>query len=403
MEWAPESPQKLASMDLVYPASFPFDVYRAETPYADRPTPTQAAVNFKSLLPPVECAAGTTARRFAIPFFPCDGTPVERFLIGDLIAAGRSTRVFMASERQPPVSDATIELGHEIVRQLELGLRSYVEDRLFPIGDLDSDEHLTIVICELADRPTDSSSEEPIHGCVRQKDFQRSEWQFGGDIIYLDRRIPRGKQLSAVLAHELAHASVFSERRRLIQEDRNPGQLPFWMNEGIAHLIEHAVCPESENLARRISAYRDRPNSFPLVIPDSFRGRRLRRGPSRAAALSFFQFATECDRDFLADAISGCYSPENGMSEDWERRFLLLFRRWMARSTGDNNEVVLKKSRFCRMTLAGTAFATFAPTESSGFVSIRASEEAKIQVVIVPPPASPDRVTLEPKPERQRL
>ena len=390
VSWEPQRPERLASLELLYPTDFPFDVVRTE--FRNRPRP--AGVTYRETgVPPSECQDGNVCRRFAVPYFPSQGTPVERFLIGDLVAAGGRTRVYLAGDCEASRAELTAQ-AHEIVRLTELGLRDFIEEQLFPIEDLDFDGHLTFVLCDLADPPAPSTQEVPIRGCVRQKDFLQTDRELGGDIIYFDDRLPEGDQLAAVLAHELAHAAIFSIRRQIRRDVSDAGQLPFWMNEGIAHFLEYSVCPESDNLATRIRDYRGHPQSFPLVIPDTFRGRRLRRGPSRAAALSFFRFAASVYPNFIREVLTARYA-RTGADDD-ALRFTEVFRQWMTDPALDAAARSLQARKLCRMTLAGTAFVHFEPAETSGFLSVRAPVEARIQVVIVDPPASPDRVAVGP-------
>lgn len=402
IEWEQQQTQPVG-MDLRYSTDVPFEVYRPGF-RASQPVDAAAPAYKGHGLPPIECARGDDVRRFAVPFFPRTGAAVERFVVGDLIAAGGRTRVFLAHDGAASPPEDIEERAHEIVRLIELGLRDFVEERLFPISDLDQDGHLTFVFCDLAEQ-MDASGQEPIRGCVRQKDFFDRTWSFGGDIVYLDYNLPHGEQLEAVLAHELAHASVFSIRQLLRNEHADAGQLPFWMNEGIAHLIEFSVCPGSANLAGRIRDFHSRPNSFPLVIPDSYRGRRLRRGPSRAAALSFFRFAAASDNAFLRDVVTAQYglgadqSPESLPAA----RFPQIFREWMSQHRQGCATLSLNPDRLCRMTLAGTAFVQFEPAASAGFVSVRAPQSAQLQIVIVDPPASPARVAVESAAEKIEL
>ncbi|MCR9198417.1 MAG: hypothetical protein NXI04_07240 [Planctomycetaceae bacterium] len=395
IEWQQQQTQPVG-MDLRYSTDVPFDVYRPGACVRVQPAASLAGYENQGV-PPVECTRGDEVRRFAVPFFPRTGAAMERFVVGDLVAAGGRTRVFLTHDgaTEPPAD--VIQRAHEIVRLTELGLRDFVEEQLSPISDLDHDGHLTFVFCDLAEQ-IDVAGVEPIRGCVRQKDFFDHTWSFGGDIVYLDYDLPGGEQLAAVLAHELAHAAIFSIRRSLLANNSDAGQLPFWMNEGIAHLIEFSVCPVSDNLAGRIRDFRDRPNSFPLVIPDSYRGRGLRRGPSRAAALSFFRFAVATDPEFLTNVVTARYGGPLDPSQDNlpAVRFPQIFREWMSQERAESPRLSLTPDKLCRLTLAGTAFVQFEPAAAAGFVSVRAPQSAQLQIVIVDPPASPARVAVEP-------
>lgn len=346
-------------------------------------------------LPPVECQNAAETRRFAAPFFAANGGVFERFIVGQLIAAGATTRLYLDESLLETHGDN--DVSHEIIHLIEIGLREFVEDQLVPIADIDGNRHLTIVMCRLADARTSKTGEEPLRGCVREKDFLDANWEFGGDIIYLDVNLPRGMQLAAVLAHELAHAATFSAQRVSGLTQAPGDKLPFWMNEGIAHYLEHCVCRESDNLRQRLSRYASQPNAYPLVLPDNYQNLRVRRGPARAAALSFLSFCAATRPDLLPELIKsrgkGIETVETITGEAFDQ----LFREWSTHKSASAPTIaILESDQQQNVSIAGTSFATFTSPRRSGFVEVMADADAKLQVTVIEQPTQLDRLTAAP-------
>ena len=111
------------------------------------------------------------------------------------------------------------------------------------IADVDGDSCLTIAVCALSDDNT--NTENPLLGCVRASDFLEDD-SLGGDIIYLDYRLPGTPALTAVLTHEIAHAAVFSRIRFWRDKGHVACLLPAWLNESIAHPANFGVVPKAQ-------------------------------------------------------------------------------------------------------------------------------------------------------------
>ena len=346
-------------------------------------------------LPPVECRNASNARRFAVPFFAANGSVFERFVVGQLIAAGSTTRLYL--DESLLESHAGSEVSHEIIHLIEIGLREFVEEQLVPIADVDEDQHLTIVMCRLADAQTTKPGEEPLRGCVREKDFLNRNWAFGGDIIYLDVEQPRDLQLAAVLAHELAHAATFSAQRMSGLTDLPGGKLPFWMNEGIAHFLEHSVCNDSDNLRQRLNRYSRQPNAYSLVLPDDYLNLRVRRGPARAAALSFMSFCASTRSELLSELVKSQGEGLDTVEQITGESFDTLFREWSIHESSMTREIPISVSDSPQsVSIAGTSFATFSSPRQSGFIQITAHADAALQVTVIEQSQQTDRLTLAP-------
>lgn len=380
-KWVPAGETHLVAIVAPEEAAQPFDVKRVKPASQHAGWALELEEYSDRSLPPVECDSEVNHRRFAVPYFPGRGGAFERMVIANVIAAGTRTRVYLADDQKSP--EDLRPVAHEIVHLLEIGLREFVEEQLTSITDVDMDNHLTIVMCQLADDGAVGPGEEPILGCVREKDFVDPNWELGGDIIYVDLDLPRGQQLAAVLAHELAHAATFSAQRIAQANEPLSQRLPFWLNEGIAHLLEYSVCPQSDNLKARLSGYTAMPNVFPLVLPDRYPNRMVRRGPSRAAALSFLRFLSAKRPDLLPSVLesgsNGIHALEIGTGSSFQD----LFRDWSISGLERRKPTVLVSERHSEITIAGTSFATIRAVETSGYLTIEASESAMLQLTIV--------------------
>ncbi|MCH2202964.1 MAG: hypothetical protein MK102_13405 [Fuerstiella sp.] len=260
-----------------------------------------------------------------------------------------------------------------------------VMDHVGPIADIDSDNHLSVVVCELSDCLTDG--EPPLWGCVRAADFL-SAGPFCGDIIYLDARLLHSDALPAVVLHELTHAAVFSLQRRLQCEGRQVHRLSGWMNEAIAHSCEYRVFPTSPNLSDRISAYLRQPGSWPLMLPSSSAGTVSSRGPMRAAGMFYVDFLRQTatvpeliEREVLR---AGSHQKKNAET------FSESFREWTVWMSDrqQSGEIFLKIGELSaaagtnKFAIRGTA-ATWWQSKHAGEFTIQASHDSALQVTVI--------------------
>lgn len=390
--WIPADNTHMVAMVAPLESSELFDVKRVNPADKSPGWAFEIAPYSDQGLPPVECDSEATRRRFAVPYFPGRGGAFERMVIANVIAAGTRTRVYLADDHDS--SEAAKSVAHEIVHLMEIGLREFVEDQLVPIEDIDHDSHLTIVMCQLAEDDAVGPGEEPIRGCVREKDFLDTSWELGGDVIYVDTQLPRGKQLAAVLAHELAHAATFSAQYRTKSVPTEFQRLPFWLNEGIAHLLEYSVCPASDNLKDRLARYTETPTAFPLVMPDDYPNRMVRRGPARAAALSFLRFLATKRPDLLPSVLDAGSNGIEALEVGTGSSFAELFREWAVSEVEDARptRLVSRHEARANISIAGTSFATVHSPTESGYVTIEASENAELQVTVVEAESAVTRV-----------
>ncbi len=332
-----------------------------------------------------------TVRRFRVPWF-CDQRNYDRYVQGHLLAEGSRVRVFAESEL--PAENAAVDnaamrrLAKTIVSLAEGGILQHVEQRVSPVNDVDGDGRLSILLCRLSENWELQEENEPVRGCVRGADFLQPLSPFEGDVVYLDSRLTNRRQLIAVLAHELAHAAIFSATETA---GESVCSMPNWLNEAIAHFIELEVCPDSPNLQRRFTEFRKRTNAFSVVIPDGAPVLSMRRGPSRAAGCSFLasvlahqpphalqQLVRASQRDSMAiEAVMGC-------------EFADLFRAWtVAMLVPELSNSELSKWNG-GLSLAGTSFASLGPIDEAGQLLITFEADAMLQVTVVDVGATPD-------------
>lgn len=178
----------------------------------------------------------------------------------------------------------------QITTLLEGGFRQQVELICGPIDDIDQNGALTFLLTELQPCGEADLNQPPLHGCVRQSDFLSSPGEIGGDIIYLDRELPRQRELAGLLAHEMTHAAIFS---RLVERQSLPNgslTVPGWLNELTAHAVEHRLAGPASSFASRIRSFQQSPESSPISANPHFLSPLQRRGGSRAAAVRLLQF-----------------------------------------------------------------------------------------------------------------
>ncbi len=335
-------------------------------------------------------------RRFVVPCF-CGQRVYDRNVLATEIARGRRVSVFLvdgddaaavATNHQPRRDVITV--ATEIIQRAEGRVLEYIETQIGQVTDLDEDGRLCFVLARLTTGEPANETQQPITGCVRPDDFLSELPSVdlagaGGDIVYLDRLLPTGRELDAILAHELAHAATFCAIRQASPEDQ--WQLPGWLNEAIAHYLEMQINPASDNLRTRLSDFTREPHRFPLVIPDCVQQQSLRRGPTRAAACLFLsntlqQMPQETLRTLVCCPLPGTDRLESVTGNSFSETF----RAWglsLMASPREFPRHVLRADNELKLQLAGTAFTWTAPVQRCGTLEILASSESQLQVTVV--------------------
>lgn len=335
-------------------------------------------------------------RRFVVPFF-CGQTVHDRHVLATEIARGDRVSVYLVNgdesafgQNPEDAGDRAWNVASDVVQRTESGVLGFVESQLGAISDLDDDGRLSFVMGQLSEHRSAECDQQPITGCVRPEDFladlrTAESANPGGDIVYLDCTLPKGNELDAVLAHELAHAATFC----LINETGDPKrcQLPAWLNEAVAHYIELQVNPRSGNLQRRLTEFTQKPNGFPVVIPDSLRQLSLRRGPARAAACLFLSSALEkLPAGSLKNLVCSSQAGTQRLESVTGESFPEIFRRWglnLMKSSRQFPSHNIADGKERHLYLAGTAFAWTVPVTESGTLEITAPTDSQLQVTIV--------------------
>lgn len=346
-----------------------------------------------------QSAVPQPARRFQLPFFR-NGNVYERTLIRQLIRHDDHVTVY--GDASNPLHEDT---ANKILESNLSSVLDFVSQKIGPITDLDGDDRLALVLGQLSDPIPADVSQEPIRGCVRPADFQIG-WVNSVDAVYLAPSQLDIPELNSLLAHEFAHAATFS---LLVKSGQAPTAMPSWLNEAIAHHIEQQLTPESNNLQRRQRLYRAAPWNYPSVIPDSFAGMKLRRGPSRVASLELLQasFKDNADQD-LKELIQSRGDGIDRLQIIRQKDFPSLFRsfaqhmvaqsittqtdQFLPDSTKHEPDApspraafVLSKSLNQSIQIRGTAVAISSPAEADCELEILTTRDAIPQITIFGP------------------
>jgi len=282
--------------------------------------------------------------------------------------------------------DPMLIAAEKIVVALESNVCPLIRSTIGEVADVDRDGRTAVVLCDLADRQPVGNP--PILGCVRAGDFL-DEHNLAGDIIYLDQSLTDSACFTAVLAHEFAHAAVFSILRVEGETCHGQGRLPVWLNEAIAHSCEFELVPDSRNLSTRIARFLEAPHTWPLLVPYRSQSGVTTRGPVRAAGLFFVQFLQR--RGVEPDAI--VRTPGTGpqrIEALTQLSFDEVFRQWtldllMQSETGRLPLTVspLPENRATNgLWIRGTAAAWFR-SATAGRLSVLAEEDCELQVTVV--------------------
>jgi hypothetical protein len=217
-----------------------------------------------------------------------------------------------------------------------------------------------------------------------------------------------GPALTALLAHEYAHAVCFSRR---FAADRGIGPLAAeedWLNEAIAHVAENLHDAGWSNLDYRIAAYLTEPQRNPLVVADYYRAGLWRDPGCRGAAYLFLRWCLDhygdaLVRELVNNSATGCHNIEQvtGIAfEDLYRHWTIAL--WNGAFTSINLRDRLGDCRLsgpamrrwnpecedCRLELRGmaTAFVEVCnlPNEAPRRLKIQASPGARLQVTVIP-------------------
>jgi hypothetical protein len=263
-------------------------------------------------------------RRFLVPQFQLSGTRDALIDAKLVLQTARMQVFFGTSEADSPLgqfadSQQIRQLADQVCSLAEHEALPLVHKWIGPVTDLDQDDRLTIVLTSIDLRPNNSGI--PVFGCVRPADFVLTDVRdFGGDIIYLDLRIPL-EELPGLLVHELTHAAILSQHPPDAAEAES---VPAWLNEAVAHVMERQVQLTSASFESRLADFRKSPWRCPIVANEDYLlpGER-RRGTRAAGALFLAQLVDNPAQ--MREVLASASSPH----------------RWISRISGRSTDDVL--------------------------------------------------------------
>ncbi len=309
---------------------------------------------------------------------------VAVYLDNGLLTSGQYTNAAAANDET-----VIIDSARRICSTIETELADRIYSWIHPIADLDDDGHLTILITDLDRR--DQPDVTPVLGCVRDSDFQQFDSiDFGGDIVYLDYRLPEGDELTALLAHELTHAAIASLQLELRAETPGTNHVSVqpWMNEAAAHWVELCFCSEPTGFSNRLRHFQADTASCPIVACQSHVPLSTRRAGSRISGASFLRRVIEHPEQ-LRQLLHDGRPLDEALSRIAGKPFEELFRTWSAEqaalvqasSNSRVHSVVINGTIASR--IHGTSFILVRCDEMPCELIIESEETANLQVTVL--------------------
>lgn len=245
----------------------------------------------------------------------------------DCRLAGQTDRVKIFLDQRLKIDDRLTALIRAIAVAAESELALIVQDLAGPVRDVDQDQHLAIVITPEIARL--GNGRTPVEGLTRPADFVPGlDRPIGNnsDVIFLSSSLEPGDHLRAVLAHEWCHAAVFSRSSvtgtvRGVDED--------WLNEAIAHVVEHRASGSDTNLSHRIRTFLASPHQSPLVVRDYSHPDYWRHDGCRGAGYLFVDWCLNRRGDqLLKQLVDGPSLSAESIAVAIDTPFSDLFREW---------------------------------------------------------------------------
>jgi len=314
---------------------------------------------------------------------------VAVFLDNGLTGSGLTRSDRQANAISSVNTNETLASAHLVCQTLESRLLDTVCSWIHSIVDLDDDGHLTIVMTDL-DRQ-DHQSVTPVLGCVRDEDFQQYPCgDFGGDIIYLDYRLPAGDELTALLAHELTHAAVacLHLESGAVQPPVIRSRVQPWLNEAAAHWVELCFCSEPAGFSSRVRHFQSDTSACPIVACQSYLPLATRRAGSRVSGVSFLRRFIEHPEQ-LRKLLHDERPLDQAISSITGQPFAELFRTWSAEQAQSvlaaMNPHVKCVARNGTLTsrIHGTSFILVRSAETSCEFVIETDQAASLQLTVL--------------------
>lgn len=245
----------------------------------------------------------------------------------DCRLAGQTSGVKIFVDQRLNRNNRLAELVQAIAVAAESELAVIVQDLAGPVTDMDLDQHLAIVITPEIARL--GNGRTPVEGLTRPADFVPGlDRPIGNnsDVIFLSSSLEPGDHLRAVLAHEWCHAAVFSRSSRPVAVRRIDED---WLNEAIAHVVEHRASGSVTNLSHRIRSFLASPDQSPLIVRDYSHPDYWRHDGCRGAGYLFVDWCLNRSGDrLLKQLIDGPSVSAESISAAMDTPFSDLFREW---------------------------------------------------------------------------
>ncbi len=283
----------------------------------------------------------------------------------------------------------------EIVRVFDDEVQPWSRRHLGEVHDTDGDGRFTILLSPWLSRL--QGGKVALDGFVRGSDFLREAARpFGNqcDMLALNSRLRPGPHLRTVLAHEYAHAVLFCEHALENHLDiRQRHDEESWLNEGIAHVAEEMQGYGWSNLEKRLAAYAEAPEAYPLVVPDYYHSGLWRTDGTRGAAFRFTRWLTrkhgvDVLRRLAQSNLAGIHNVEAATLQP----FADTFRDWSVAQMqpgffdGARSPVAIRPlaadGRPCEIDLAGTAV-VYLRVDSAASVRVTWDRKHPVQATVV--------------------
>ena len=169
-----------------------------------------------------------------------------------------------------------------------------------------------------------------VDGFVRGADLDASLGEpFGNrcDMMYLNTSLKAGPHFRTIIAHEYAHAVIFS--RKALAGGKVGPEEEGWLDEGLAHLFEDSLGFSRSNIDYRVSAFLSRPERYRLVVDDYYSADLFRSHGNRGATYLFLRWCVDRYGPALLDSL--IRSERRGfdnLEAATGSTFPQLFRRW---------------------------------------------------------------------------
>lgn len=252
-----------------------------------------------------------------------------RTVEAELRGLGKKVQVYVDRADLTRVPDATIR---EIVRTFDDRIWPVCTSRFGEAHDADRDGRFTIFLTGWLTRL--SSGRVHVDGFVRGADFDGrlpAPFSNHSDMMYLSTAMAADAHLKTVLAHEYAHAVIFSRKAfgENADGELNGAEEEGWLDEALAHLVEDLFGFSRSNLDYRISAYLSQPERYRLVVEDYYAANLFRSHGNRGGTYLFLRWCVDRFGSGLLDAL--IRSPRRGI-ENLESatgaKFADLYREW---------------------------------------------------------------------------